>query len=39
MAESFLLLPRDERAELLNAVAAKLGRTAAVLEKDVWVVA
>lgn len=37
MAESFLLLSHDERAELLNAVAAKLGRTAAVLEKDVWV--
>ena len=37
MAETFLLLSRDDRAELLNALASELGRAPAVLEKDVWV--
>ncbi len=37
MAESFLGLDRDARAEILPTLAAKLGRAPAVLEKDVWV--
>lgn len=37
MAESFLRLPLAEQAEILNGLAPELGRTAVVLEKDVWV--
>lgn len=35
--ESFLSLSGDERSQLLQTISSKLGRTAAVLEKDVWV--
>lgn len=37
MAERFLQLPITEQAEILNGLAPDLGRTAGVLEKDVWV--
>lgn len=37
MAEAFLRLPLDEQAAILNGLAPELGRTATVLEKDVWV--
>jgi len=37
MAERFLDLGRDERAEILQVLAVQLGRTPVVLEKDVWV--
>lgn len=37
MAERFLQLPLAEQAEMLNGLAPELGRTASVLEKDVWV--
>lgn len=37
MTERFLALPSAERAAILQAVAAKTGRSAQVLEKDVWV--
>jgi hypothetical protein len=37
MAERFLDLRRGERAEILQTLAVKLGRTPIVLEKDVWV--
>lgn len=37
MAEAFLLLPDEDRRQILQAVASRLGRRAIVLEKDVWV--
>jgi hypothetical protein len=37
MAERFLRLPAEQQRDILNAGAAKLGRDAAVLEKDIWV--
>lgn len=37
MAERFLELGRGDRADILQSLAARLGRTAVVLEKDVWV--
>lgn len=37
MADQFLSLPIDARAELLAIQAAELGKSATVLEKDVWV--
>jgi predicted nucleotidyltransferase component of viral defense system len=37
MAQRFLELGREDRADILQALAARLGRTALVLEKDVWV--
>ncbi len=37
MAERFLELERGDRADILQSLAAQLGRTAVVLEKDVWV--
>jgi hypothetical protein len=37
MAERFLQLPPSEQAEILNGLAPELGRSATVLEKDVWV--
>lgn len=37
MAETFLKLPLAEQAAILNGLAPELGRTATVLEKDVWV--
>ncbi|MNS11030.1 hypothetical protein D3C72_425610 [compost metagenome] len=37
MPEAFLLLPREEQADILNALAPVLGRAPEVLEKDVWV--
>ncbi len=33
----FLRLPADEQADILTAMSAKLGRSAQVLQKDVWV--
>lgn len=35
--ERFLELPAEERSQALRKAAAELGRTARVLEKDVWV--
>jgi len=37
MPERFLRLRAEQRRDILNAGAAKLGRDAAVLEKDIWV--
>lgn len=37
MAQRFLDLGREDRADILQALASRLGRTALVLEKDVWV--
>jgi hypothetical protein len=37
MAECFLDLPTDERADILNTRALDLGLRADILEKDVWV--
>ena len=37
MVESFLGLQLKEQAEILQTMSAKLSRTPAVLEKDVWV--
>jgi len=37
MGEAFLSLPREERGEILDTIAARTGRRAAVLEKDVSV--
>ena len=37
MADAFLRLALDEQAAILNGLAPELGRTATVLEKDVWV--
>lgn len=37
MPEVFLRLPLPEQAEILNGLAPELGRSAVVLEKDVWV--
>ena len=37
MAERFLDLGRGDRADILQSMAARLGRTAVALEKDVWV--
>ena len=33
----FLRLPVDEQADILSAMSAKLGRSALVLQKDVWI--
>lgn len=37
LPESYLALPREEQADILNALAPVLGRSSDVLEKDVWV--
>ena len=37
MAEAFLSLDARERADILRTVAARSGRAAIILEKDVWV--
>lgn len=37
MPDSFLHLPAEERSQILRALAPQMGRTAVVLEKDVWV--
>ena len=37
MAEPFLRLDRRERADILQTVAARSGRSAVILEKDIWV--
>lgn len=37
MPEPFLQLHRADRAEILNTASARIGRTAEVLEKDIWV--
>ena len=37
MPELFLSLPVEDRADIINAGAARLGRSPVVLEKDVWV--
>lgn len=37
MPDAYLSLPREEQADILNALAATLGRAPEVLEKDVWV--
>ncbi len=37
MAERFLELPPADRADILQAMATRLGRTEVILEKDVWV--
>lgn len=37
MAEEFILLAADEQAEIISALATKLGRSPAILEKDAWV--
>ena len=37
MPETFLSLPVEDRADIINAGAARLGRSPVVLEKDVWV--
>ncbi len=37
MAEAFLSLDARERADILPTVAARSGRAAIILEKDVWV--
>lgn len=39
MADAFLSLPGDEQCEALEFAAARSGRPAHLLEKDVWVVA
>ena len=37
MATPFLSLPQNDRAQILQVMAERLGRTAQVLEKDVWI--
>ena len=37
MAEPFLSLGARERADILRTVAAKSGRSAVILEKDIWI--
>lgn len=37
MPDVFLMLPADERSQILRGLAPRMGRTAIVLEKDVWV--
>ena len=37
MAEPFLSLKRHERGDILRTVAANSGRSAVILEKDIWV--
>ena len=37
MAERFLDLAPEERADILNTQADRLGRVSFVLEKDIWV--
>ena len=37
MAEAFLSLDSGERADILRTVAARSGRAAIILEKDIWV--
>ena len=37
MAEAFLSLDAGERADILRTVAARSGRAAIILEKDIWV--
>ena len=37
MAETFLCLDRRERADILRTVATRCGRSAVILEKDIWV--
>ena len=37
MAEPFLSLGRRERADILRTVAARSGRSAVILEKDIWI--
>lgn len=37
MPEHYLDLPREDQADILNALAPTLGRAPEVLEKDVWV--
>ena len=37
MAEAFLCLDARERADILRTVAARSGRAAIILEKDIWV--
>ena len=37
MADVFLKLPAEERADILQTMAERLGRSPNVLEKDVWV--
>jgi len=37
MAEPFLRLPPEDRAEILTAAEQQFGRSAQILEKDVWV--
>ena len=37
MAEAFLSLDARERADILQTVAARSGRAAIILEKDIWV--
>jgi hypothetical protein len=32
----FLRLPLGEQADILNGAAARLGRSATILQKDVW---
>lgn len=38
MAESWLALSRKDQAEALEVAAARIGRPAQLLEKDIWVV-
>ena len=37
MPDEFLLLPSEDRKEILSSISITLGRAAIVLEKDVWV--
>lgn len=37
MPDEFLLLPSEDRKEILSSISVTLGRAAIVLEKDVWV--
>ena len=37
MAESFLSLSALEQREILNTIATRSGRSAAILEKDIWI--
>ena len=37
MAERFLSLDARERADILHTLAASSGRSAVILEKDIWV--
>ena len=37
MAEAFLSLGARERADILQTIAARSGRPAIILEKDIWV--